>query len=116
MWLGFRRDVKELYSVSDVAVYPSFYREGGYPRGLTEPMAMSKPVITTDSIHCRGTVEDGKNGFIVPIRDSASLASAIKTIVCDDELAKNFGDYSRMKAVNEFDEATIIRQVVQQIM
>jgi len=116
MWLGFRRDVKELYSVSDLAVYPSFYREGGYPRGLTEPMAMSKPVITTDSIHCRGTVEDGKNGFVVPMRDSASLASAIRTIVCDDELAKTFGDYSRMKAVSEFDEATIIRQVVQNIM
>ena len=116
MWLGFRRDVKELYSISDVAVYPSYYREGGYPRGLTEPMAMSKPVITTDSIHCRGTVEDGRNGFVVPIRDSAALAGAIRKIVCDDELAKNFGEYSRLKAVNEFDETTVIRQVVQQIM
>jgi len=116
MWLGFRRDVKELYSISDVAVYPSYYREGGYPRGLTEPMAMSKPVITTDSIHCSGTVEHGRNGFVVPIKDSTSLAGAIRQIACDDELAKNFGQYSRMKAVNEFDETTIIRQVVQQIM
>jgi len=116
MWLGFRRDVKELYSISDVAAYPSYYREGGYPRGLTEPMAMNKPVITTDSIHCSGTVEDGRNGFVVPIRDSTALADAIRRIISDDELAKNFGDYSRMKAVNEFDETTVIRQVVQQIM
>lgn len=115
-WLGFRRDVKELYSISDVAAYPSYYREGGYPRGLTEPMAMSKPVITTDSIHCRGTVDDGKNGFVVPVRDSASLADAIRQIVCDDELAKRLGEHSRTKAVNEFDESSIIRQVVAQIM
>ena len=77
---------------------------------------MSKPVITTDSIHCSGTVEHGRNGFVVPIKDSTSLAGAIRQIACDDELAKNFGQYSRMKAGNEFDETTIIRQVVQQIM
>jgi len=116
MWLGFRRDVKELYSICDVAVYPSYYREGGYPKGLTEPMAMSKPVITTDNPHCRGTVEHGKNGLVVPIKDSASLAGAIRQIVCDEELAARFGKYSRIKAVNEFDETKVIRQVVQQIM
>ena len=116
MWLGFRRDVKELYAISDLAVYPSYYREGGYPRGLTEPMAMSKPVITTDSIHCKGTVEDGKNGFIVPIKDSKSFANAIKKIASDEEMAHEFGRCSREKAINEFDEKKIIRQLVQHII
>lgn len=115
-WLGFRRDVKELYAICDVAVYPSYYREGGYPKGLTEPMSMGKPVITTDNVHCKGTVEDAKNGFIVPIRDSVALANAIRKIVCDEKLALEFGSYSRAKAVNEFDERTIIRQLVEQIM
>ena len=39
-WVGFRNDVKEIYAISNVAVLPTYYREGGYPRGLTEPMAM----------------------------------------------------------------------------
>jgi N,N'-diacetylbacillosaminyl-diphospho-undecaprenol alpha-1,3-N-acetylgalactosaminyltransferase len=42
-WLGFRRDVKTIYALSDIAVLPSFYKEGGYPRALLEPMSMGNP-------------------------------------------------------------------------
>ena len=61
--LGYRIDIKELYSICYLAVFPSYYREGGWPRGLTEPMAMGKPVITTDNVHCSGAVIDGYQWF-----------------------------------------------------
>jgi N,N'-diacetylbacillosaminyl-diphospho-undecaprenol alpha-1,3-N-acetylgalactosaminyltransferase len=115
-WLGFRSDVKELYALSDLAVYPSYYREGGYPKGLTEPMSMGKPIITTDSIHCRGTVDDGKNGYIVPIKDSGALAKAIREIVEDEAKMQEFGKNSRMKALDEFDEKKIVRELIQEII
>ena len=115
-WIGFRRDVKELYSISYLAVYPSYYREGGYPRGLTEPMAMGKPVITTNSKHCSATVDDGVSGIIVPIKDSVALAAAIEKIISNDSLAADFGKKSREKAVNEFDESVIINKLVNEII
>lgn len=115
VWTGFRKDVQTFYSVSDVAVLPSYYREGGYPKGLTEAMAMGKPIITTDSVHCRGTVEEGKNGYRVPIKDSKALADAIERIVTDDESRERFGRHSRAKAVNEFDENTVVSQVVHEM-
>ena len=74
--LGYRVDIRELYSISYMAVFPSYYREGGWPRGLTEPMSMGKPVITTDNIHASGAVIHGKNGFIVPMKDSYELAKS----------------------------------------
>jgi N,N'-diacetylbacillosaminyl-diphospho-undecaprenol alpha-1,3-N-acetylgalactosaminyltransferase len=115
-WLGFRRDVKELYAICDLAVYPSFYREGGYPRGLTEPMAMGKPIITTDSPHCCKTVDHGKNGYIVPVRDAEALAGAIRDIISDDSRAVQFGLHSRRKVVEEFDEGKIIKELMREIL
>lgn len=113
MWIGFRNDVKDLYALSDVAVLPSYYREGGYPRALTEPMAMGKPVIAADSIDCRAPVENGRNGFLVPIKDSKALAAAIETLMVDEKKREEFGRYSRIKAVTEYDEKVIVRQVVE---
>ena len=115
-WIGFRRDVKELYSICDLAVYPSYYREGGYPRGLTEPMAMGKPVITTDSVHCSGAVEDGVTGILVPIKSSVALSAAIEKIITDKALAADFGKKSREKAVAELSEDVIIKDLVRNII
>ena len=114
-WIGFRRDVKELYSICYLAVYPSFYREGGYPRGLTEPMSMEKPVITTDSEHCSAAVEHEVTGLLVPVRDSLSLAEGIKRIADDEGLANSFGIESRKKAQKELDEEIIIEDLVKSI-
>jgi glycosyltransferase involved in cell wall biosynthesis len=114
-WLGFRRDVKQLYALSTLAVLPSYYKEGGYPRALLEPMSMGKPVITTNSEDCRGVVEEGRNGYLVPIRDSAALAEAIAKIVENPEHREALGRYSRVKAVRDFDEREIVRQALRQL-
>ena len=115
-WLGYRIDIKELYSISYLAVFPSYYREGGWPRGVIEPMAMGKPVITTDSEHCSGAVDDGVSGLLVPVKDSVSLAKAIEKIVNDEKLASDFGLKSREKAVNELYEELIMNQLVKAII
>lgn len=111
-WLGFRSDVKNLYALSDLAVLPSYYKEGGYPRALTEPMAMGKPIITTESEDCRGTVEEGKNGFLVPIKDAKALAAAISLLMEDNDKRVRFGQYSRLKAERDFDEKKIVSQAL----
>lgn len=115
-WIGFRRDVKELYSICDLAVYPSYYREGGYPRGLTEPMAMGKPVITTDSEHCSEAVDDGVSGLLVPIKNSEALADAMKKILDNKKLADKLGEESRLKAERELSEETIITGLLKKII
>ncbi len=57
-------------------------------------MSMEKPIITTDSVHCSGTVENGKNGYHVPTKSSEGLADAIEKIITDDSKMKSFGIYS----------------------
>ena len=114
-WLGYRVDIEELYSISYLAVFPSYYREGGWPRGVTEPMAMGKPVITTNSEHCSNAVEDGVSGLLVPVRDSVALSRAIEKIVNDEKLATDYGEKSREKVVKENDEELIMNQLIEGI-
>lgn len=107
-WLPFRNDVRDLCGLCDLAVLPSYYKEGGYPRGLLEPMAMGKPVITTYSEDCRGAVDEGQSGLLVPIKDSKALAGAISELVSDPEKLARFGRNSRRKIEREFDESIIV--------
>lgn len=64
-------DVSHYYKQCSVYILPS-YREGT-PRTVLEAMAMGRPIITTDTQGCRETVDEGKNGFLVHIKDSNAL-------------------------------------------
>lgn len=94
-------DVKPWLAQTSVYVLPS-YREG-VPRSTQEAMAMGRPVLTTDAPGCRETVEHGRNGFLVPVRDSAALAEAMLRFIEQPELIKRMGAESRCLAEEKFD-------------
>lgn len=106
-FLGWRNDVKELLALSDIFVLPS-YREG-VPRTLLEAGAMEKPIVTSDAIGCREVVENGKNGFIVPVKDYKTLAEKIEILIINECIRREFGKKSREKVVNEFNIKNIVR-------
>lgn len=105
-YLGHQTNIRHILSQSDIFVLPS-YREG-LPRTTMEAMSMGLPIITTDVVGCRETVENGVNGFIVPPKDSLALAEAIEHLLKDENLRQKMGKESRIKAVREFDIATIV--------
>jgi glycosyltransferase involved in cell wall biosynthesis len=107
-------DVRPYIADSDVVVLPS-YREG-MPRAILEALAMGKAVITTDTAGCRETVEEGKNGFLVPVRNVVKLMERIHDF-CDMPIVEieKMGVVSRQKALQEFDQ-TIINQTILQVI
>ncbi|MBX7148135.1 glycosyltransferase family 4 protein [bacterium] len=115
-WLGFRKDVRELYALSDISVLPSYYREGGYPRALLEAMAYSKPVIAADTPECRGPVEDGRNGYLVPPQDSKALARAIEKIITNPELCREMGRQSLIRMKEEFDDQVVFKRIINEVL
>lgn len=94
-------DVRPYYEMCSVYVLPS-YREGT-PRTVLEAMAMGRPAITTDAPGCRGTVVDGKTGFLVPVRDTAALAEKISFFIDNPEIIDIMGKRSRRYAEKKFD-------------
>jgi len=110
-WLDWRDDIKELISISHLVVLPS-YREG-VPRTLLEACSMGRPIVATDVVGCRETVDDGENGYLVPIESPDILASKIENILEDEELYKSMAQKSREKAVKEFDIRNIVKQYME---
>ncbi len=110
-YLGFRKDIKELISIADIVVLPS-YREG-IPRTLLEAASMGKPIVTTDTVGCREVVDNGINGFLVPVKDYRALAERIKVLIENKALREEFGRKSREKAEKEFDIKIIVEQYLE---
>ena len=66
-------------------------------------MAMGRPIITTDAPGCRETVENGRNGFLVPIKDSNVLAKAMENFIKNPSLIEKMGLESRIIAQKKYD-------------
>jgi len=109
-WLGHRDDILLLTALSDIYVLPS-YREG-VPRTLLEAASMGKAIVTTDTVGCREVVEDGYNGYLVPIGDSRQLSDAIELLINDKEKREIMGKNGRILAVNEFDVHKVVKQYI----
>ena len=101
IWHGRLDDVRPAIAAAGVYVLPS-YREGT-PRSVLEAMSMGRPVITTDAPGCRETVEDGVNGYLVPVRDADALAAAMERFLVDPDLVRRMGARSRAIAVEKYD-------------
>jgi N,N'-diacetylbacillosaminyl-diphospho-undecaprenol alpha-1,3-N-acetylgalactosaminyltransferase len=109
-FLGKRSDIKEILSITDIYTLPS-YREGT-PRTVLEAMAMGKPIVTTDAPGCRQVVENGVNGFLVPVKDAAAFQAAVERLISDRLLRERMGLASRKKVIAEFSNDVVIDQVV----
>jgi len=109
-FLGRRDDIKEIIALCDVFVLPS-YREG-IPRTLIEAASMGKPIVTTNAVGCKEVVEHGRNGFLIPKKDSDALAEAIEILIKNKKSREKFGKHSRQKAIKEFDKNIVVEKTV----
>ena len=107
-WLGHRDDIQEQIAKSDIFVLPS-YREG-VPRTLLEAAALAKPIVTTDAVGCREVVDDGKNGFLVPVGDAVALMHKVKELANDAILREVMGKNGRIKVLKEFDVKIVVQK------
>ncbi len=106
-WL---EDIREKLKLCHVFVLPS-YREG-VPRSVIEALAAGRAIITTDTPGCRETVEEGKNGILVPIKNTDLLANAMQAMLSGKNIFKSMGANSRKICEERFDDVTIARKMV----
>lgn len=108
VWIGNRSDMIEQYKKCHVMCLPS-YREG-LPKAVIEAMAIGRPIVTTNAIGCKDTVDEGKNGYKVPVGDSKQLADSLYKLISDKELRIRMGKKSREFAENKYDLQMVINK------
>lgn len=109
-WMGWCDTVREALHSADIATLPS-YREGT-PRSMLEAMAMAKPIVTTSAPGCEALVNEGRNGFLVPVQNADALAVAIEKLVLDADLRQQLGTASREKCRAEFSDEIVVRRIL----
>lgn len=75
------RRLIDLYRAADAFVFPSLIETFGI--AIVEAMAAGLPVIVGDAPGCRDVVGNGRYGIMVPPRDMAALATAMRRLLQD---------------------------------
>ena len=83
-----RVGVYEVLQRGNVFLLPTFHNEG-FPNALLEALALGLPAISTDVGSITESLRDGVNGFIVPPRDPAALAGAMRAYIRAPELVES---------------------------
>lgn len=94
-FLGFRKDVKELYAISDMFLFAS--KREGLPRSTMEAMCMELPCIVSKIRGNVDLIDEGLGGFLCTPLDYNAYAQAINKVLSDEKNAKQFGEYNKTK-------------------
>jgi colanic acid/amylovoran biosynthesis glycosyltransferase len=102
-----RERLFELYSQASVLAAPCVIgadgNRDGLPTVLVEAMALGVPVVATDVTGIPELVEGGRTGLIVPQRDPAALAQAIRTLLADPSWSRLLARAARRHVEQQFD-------------
>lgn len=108
-------EVLESFSRSDVFALPCVVGEDGNADGLpvvlVEAMSCGLPVVTTPVAGIVDLVEDGVTGRLVPERDVAALADALRSLLEDPAGRLELGRAGREKVRREFEIAETTRHL-----
>jgi len=107
-WWGYCADMPSVYAEASLVVLPS-YREG-MPKSLLDALASGRAIVTTDAPGCRDVVESEKNGKLVPVGDSVSLANSIISILSDRNILVDMGKYARKIAEERYRVEYVVKE------
>lgn len=109
-WAGHQDDMATYFAQASIVCLPS-YREG-MPKCLLEGAASGCAIVTSDAIGCRESILPNVTGFLVPVRDSEALKSALYTLISNKELRESFGCAGREWAIKRFGLDNVINQTL----
>ncbi len=105
-YLGYRRDVENVFRTTDILVVPSCW---GEPFGLIniEAGAVGIPVVATRDGGIPEIVRDGENGLLVEVGDDQALAAAVRRLVDSPGLRREMGRRARQLVERHYTTAPV---------
>ncbi len=108
--LGFQKDVKKYLSIMNIFVSPS-YREG-FGLSLLEANLMGVPVIASNITGYNEIVIEGKNGFLIPSKNSEILYAKMKEVYsCRDNL-NDMKEFTIHNASQKYNHPDVLKEAL----
>lgn len=100
-WRGHCDDMPAVLAEAHAVCFPSYYGEG-VPKAVLEAAAAGRALVVADIPGSRAVVEDGVSGLVVPPRDPAALAAALRRLAEDPALRRRCASEARVRAERDF--------------
>ena len=93
-------ELPRYYGLLDLVIFPSL--RDGMPNALLEAMACARATISARVGGIADVVTDDRNGWLIPPRDEAALASCIRCALGDDAARRRIGEAARQTVMARF--------------
>lgn len=94
------QETAEAYAAADIYLLPSLFE--GTPLTLMEAMMSGLPIVTTATCGMLDTIEDERNGLLVPVRSADRIVEAIERLIEDEQLRARLGRNARAEALEKY--------------
>lgn len=109
-WVGFQKDVRPYLALAHCLAFPS-YREG-FPNVVMQAGAMGLFSIVTDINGCNEIIEDGKNGIIIPVKNTGKLEDAMHNFILNKNKQLILSQLAREVIVNRYEQQYIWQKIL----
>lgn len=96
------REKFQQYLRADVFCFPTFFGSESFGLVAVEAMQFCVPVILSKWRGVQSLINDGEEGFLVPVHDSQAVADKLMQLVADPDLRRKMGGKGRERFLREY--------------
>lgn len=110
--VGFQSDVRPYFAIGHALIFPS-YREG-FPNVVMQAGAMGLPAIVSDINGCNEIIVEGKNGTIIPVKDTAAIIKKMELLMTDENYFKKLKSNAREMILSRYEQKVVWEAILQE--
>jgi len=110
--VGYQKDVRPYFAISNTLVFPS-YREG-FPNVVMQAGAMNIPAIVSNINGCNEIIKEGKNGTIIPVKDSGAILEKMSQFLMDKPYYNSLKKKSREMICDRYEHNVVCQAILKE--